>query len=59
MLKISGSRNVSELVFVVGLDLNPCGNPWLRLMVSGAELLILGIRPVMLHIFIWDTIPGC
>lgn len=31
----------------------------LRLLVSGAELLILGIRPVMHHIFIWDSIPGC
>ncbi len=46
-------------MFVVGLDLNTFGNPCLRLMVAEAELLILGIRPAMLHIFIWDTILGC
>lgn len=50
---------VFDLMFVVGLDLNTFGNPCLRLMVAEAELLILGIRPAMLHIFIWDTIPGC
>lgn len=51
--------DVFDLMFVVGLDLNTHGNPCLRLMVAEAELLILGIRPAMLHIFIWDTIPGC
>lgn len=50
------SRNVCELLFGVGLDL---WESLLRLLVSGAELLILGIRPVMHHIFIWDSIPGC
>lgn len=45
------SRHVSELAFVVDLDLSACGNPCLRMMIAGAELLILGIRSVMLHVF--------
>lgn len=55
----SKKMGVLDLMFVVGLDLNTFGNPCLRLMVAEAELLILGIRPAMLHIFIWDTILGC
>lgn len=50
---------VSDLMFMVGLDLNMFGNPCQRLMVTKAERLILGIRPAVLHIFMWDTIMRC
>lgn len=44
--------------YIVGLDPDTFGNPCLRLIVAEAGLFILGIRPAMLHIFIWDTILG-
>lgn len=58
-MKKNLNRWVFQNVFDLMFDLNTSGNPCLRLMVTEAELLMLGIRPAMLHIFIWDTILGC